>query len=79
MISTEMQAIGTDEANNNLSPEELARAAILKERSIRKKAKKEQRIKWKAKKLSVKAGGSKVVKVASKIQKINQMRNATVA
>ena len=74
-----MQAIGADEAKSNLTPEELARAAILKERSIRKKAKKEQRIKWKAKKLSIKAGGSKVVKVASKIQKINQIRTATVA
>ena len=74
-----MQAIGADEANNNLTPEELARAAILRERSVRKKAKKEQRIKWKAKKLSIKAGGSKVVKVASKIQKINQIRTSTAA
>lgn len=47
----------SDEGNQaTLTHEELARGTILKERSSRKKEKKDKQLKWKQKKLSIKSG-----------------------
>ena len=54
-ILLSFQAISEGD-ETNLTSEELARATILKERSLRKKEKKDKQLKWKQKKLSIKSG-----------------------
>ena len=47
-----IQALENEELTNSLSPEEINRARLLKERSLRKKEKKERQMKFKLKQIS---------------------------
>ena len=57
--------MGGEESKEGLTALELARAQILKERSLRKKDKKEKQLKWKQKKLSIKSNAAAGIKSAA--------------